>query len=126
MTDKARRTALITGASAGIGAALAREYARNGWNLILTARREAALEALAGQLISERNSMPVRHASARVQGPLRWPCGRIQAGIADMGPTRVLVDAEGTGPLAAALGIVRQSPVSGFSQQVLDLPLIHL
>nr|WP_314188186.1 SDR family oxidoreductase [uncultured Brevundimonas sp.] len=42
-----RRTVLITGASAGIGAALARTYAGRGWNLILTARREAPLNALA-------------------------------------------------------------------------------
>jgi short-subunit dehydrogenase len=41
------RTILITGASAGIGAALARVYAGKGWDLILTARREAALAALA-------------------------------------------------------------------------------
>ena len=42
-----RRTVLITGASAGIGAALARTYAGRGWNLILTARRDAPLNALA-------------------------------------------------------------------------------
>ena len=45
-----RRTVLITGASAGIGAALARIYASEGWDPILTARREAPLLALADEL----------------------------------------------------------------------------
>ena len=45
-----RRTVLITGASAGIGAALARVYAGEGWDLILTARREGPLQALAADL----------------------------------------------------------------------------
>lgn len=43
---------LITGASAGIGAEFARQYAKAGYNLILTARREQALQELAGQLRS--------------------------------------------------------------------------
>jgi short-subunit dehydrogenase len=45
-----RRTVLITGASAGIGAALSRVYAAEGWDLILTARRQAPLRTLAMEL----------------------------------------------------------------------------
>ncbi len=40
-----RRTALITGASRGLGLALARALARQGWTLILDARGAEALEA---------------------------------------------------------------------------------
>lgn len=45
-----RGYALVTGASSGIGAAIAREYARRGVPLVLTARRESRLQELARQL----------------------------------------------------------------------------
>jgi len=44
---------LITGASAGIGAELAREFARHGHRLTLVARRKDKLAALAGELDAE-------------------------------------------------------------------------
>jgi uncharacterized protein len=48
--DKSRATALITGASAGIGVDLAACFAREGYDLILSARTESALREVGDRL----------------------------------------------------------------------------
>ena len=50
MSTSSSRTALITGASRGLGLALARELARRGWALIVDARNPQALEVARAEL----------------------------------------------------------------------------
>jgi NAD(P)-dependent dehydrogenase (short-subunit alcohol dehydrogenase family) len=47
------RVAVVTGASTGIGEAIARELARKGWHCVLLARRGAELERIAGEIGGE-------------------------------------------------------------------------
>ena len=51
-----KNVALITGASSGIGRELAKIHAKNGGDLIIVARRKAALESLKKELESDYES----------------------------------------------------------------------
>lgn len=67
------RTAIITGAGAGVGLAIARRFAEEGATILVTDRDEAALEAEAGALAE---------SGARVH---RWSCNlREKLGIANL------------------------------------------
>ncbi len=68
MSEQRRPVTVITGASAGIGAALARVFARHGHELALVARREDRLQALADEIASTGVRRPiviVRRSGAR-------------------------------------------------------------
>ena len=67
------RTALITGASAGIGKAFAELFAAKGWNVVLTARRLERLEALAEDLTKKHaiSATPIAQDLAHPDGVKR-------------------------------------------------------
>jgi short-subunit dehydrogenase len=93
---------LITGASAGIGAALAREFARNGHQLTLVARRRAKLAAVAAELERE-HYVEVRTIVQDLAKPT-GPAALVKAAQAD-GPIGILVNNAGVidvGPFAAS------------------------
>jgi 3-hydroxy acid dehydrogenase / malonic semialdehyde reductase len=66
----ANRTALVTGASSGIGRAVALALLRDGWQVVLGGRDEAALDEVAGSAVERALSFPFDVTDAAAVGRL--------------------------------------------------------
>ena len=86
--------AVVTGASSGIGAELARQLAGAGWRVGLTARRADKLEALAGEIRADGGVVAVATADAADPDATR---GAIAALEAALGPIELLIANAGLG-----------------------------
>jgi len=96
---------LITGASAGIGAALAWVFARNSHALVLSARREVQLEALAVQIAAAGHMRPHVIAAdlAAPDGPAHLADAMHTAGL----EPAIVVNNAGFGLFGAAANLDR-------------------
>ena len=94
---------LITGASAGIGAELAREFARHGHRLTLVARRRDKLQQLAAELEGE-HGVDVKLVAQDLAKPT-GPAAVVKAVQAEGEPVGILVNNAGVidvGPFVAS------------------------
>lgn len=93
-----RHAALVTGASSGIGADIARELARRGLNVILVARRRERLQSLAAELEALGVSALVLDCDLADREQLNGLMARTEGWLAQHGLVlTVLVNNAGTG-----------------------------
>ncbi|MGM5021893.1 SDR family NAD(P)-dependent oxidoreductase [Tardiphaga sp. 367_B4_N1_1] len=100
MTNSYQGTALITGASTGIGAVYADRLARRGYDLILVARNQDRLAALAKRLTSE-TGRSVRTLAADLGN--KADLAKVEAALRDDASITMLVNNAGVGAVAPLL-----------------------
>jgi short-subunit dehydrogenase len=104
-------TALITGASTGIGATYADRLARRGYDLILVSRKQAALEQLAARLTAGTGvNVRVLAADLTVGADLR----RVEAVLRDDPSITLLVNNAG----AATLGALASADIERLDRDI--------
>lgn len=96
-TGLAGRTALVTGASRGIGKATAHELAAEGSNLVLVSRRQDTLDAVASELRDAYPKIGVLAHAAHVGEPEQAQAC-VAAAVEAFGGIDVLVNNAGTNP----------------------------
>ena len=87
------KTALVTGASAGIGRAIAKELAREGIKLCIAARRTELLKQLAGEIVAAGGEQPMIAQVDLMQAD--GPKQLAQEAIEGLGRVNILVNAAG-------------------------------
>jgi short-subunit dehydrogenase len=120
MKELRGRTALVTGASGGLGTHIARGLAREGVNLVLSGRREDALAALAtelGALGVQARAVPADLADLSQVDSL------IERSEAALGPIDVLVNNAGV-ETASAFAAYRREELTGMIDVNLTAPLL--
>ena len=100
MTTQSKGTALITGASSGIGAVYAERLARRGYDLIIVARSRGKLDKLAARLTNEtKRSVEVLPADLNDKGDL----ARVEETLKNDASITLLVNNAGIGTFAPLL-----------------------
>jgi NAD(P)-dependent dehydrogenase (short-subunit alcohol dehydrogenase family) len=87
------RTAIVTGASRGIGLAIAAVLANSGANVVLTSRKRESAEAAAGTLNSERVAGYTAHAADELAA-----AACVEFALERFGSVDILVNNAGTNP----------------------------
>lgn len=118
-TDIDRR-ALVTGASAGIGAEFARQLAARGCDLVVTARREAQLQALAAEL-QARHGVDVQVIADDLSDPAA-PARIVAAATREGRIVDILINNAGYG-VPGRYDKVDWDTHARFMQVVVDAPL---
>ncbi|HLN08588.1 MAG TPA: SDR family oxidoreductase [Xanthobacteraceae bacterium] len=120
----AKRVTLITGASAGIGAALARVFAAHGHELVLVARRKSELDRVADAIAAAGHAQPqvVPIDLGRHEAPARLAADLVTLGLE---PEAVVNNAGyGLSGEAAALDLAEQTAMIDLNVRTLtDLSL---